>query len=157
MNPRHTAALALVGWYLMMPPMAADLDGSCAAQDPETSVSDIFVALIARKWPSEINMIRCDSLRHEVRYDAPVSAWQQVDSFETLASCQAEYESNQKPYGNQTALTRGAAEMEFLDEGKSHPSEDELKTRARTIDGAVQAQVSGEKCIATDDPRLRQK
>ena len=30
MKARHAAALALVGWYLMLPPMQDDLDSTCA-------------------------------------------------------------------------------------------------------------------------------
>jgi hypothetical protein len=31
MNPRHAAALALVGWYLMLPPMVYDMPNSSRA------------------------------------------------------------------------------------------------------------------------------
>jgi hypothetical protein len=45
--------------------------------------------------------------------------------------------------------------MEFLDEGKEHPSDADLAERAELIRSSIDAQVAAEKCIATDDPRLK--
>src|SRR5216683_5055302 len=132
MKPRHAATLALVGWYLMVPPMAAQLDSSCAIHDKTASASDIFGALFAWRPLGEINMIRCDALRHEVRYDAPVSDWSQAGSSETLAACEAQYNKDQKPLDNEKALSRNVAKMEFIDEGE-RPSETQLQLRAETI------------------------
>ncbi len=43
---RHAAALALVGWYLMMPPMAADLDRSCRHDYLLPAMSDLLFGVI---------------------------------------------------------------------------------------------------------------
>jgi hypothetical protein len=153
----HATALALVGWYLMMPPMAADRDSSCESQNATFAASDLFWALLAWRSPREVNMFRCDNLRHEVLYDAPVSDWRQVGSFETLVACQAEYEKNQKPLKNEDAMSQNIAHMEFVDEGESRPSEEQIQTRGNAIELSVIGQSAGEKCIATDDPRLKEK
>jgi hypothetical protein len=155
MTLRHAAALALVGWYLMMPPLAADLDSTCGADRLLPATSDLFVSLLTWRNPSEVNMIRCDSLRHEVRYDAPMTDWSQVGSFESLAACQAEYESNQRPLNNEEVLNRGVAKMELSDEGEQHPSDESLQIRAKTVEISVRGETGGMKCVATDDPRLK--
>jgi hypothetical protein len=67
MTPRHTAALALVGWYLMKPPLYVPwMD----------RVRCFFGAPTCLDW--------------EYDYDAPVSNWTQVGEFESLADCHAE-------------------------------------------------------------------
>ena len=90
MNLRHVAALALVGWYLMVPPFSAK------------GVSD----------------------------DRPLSNWQPVDSYGTLAECEA---GKRETVQQMTQL--------FAEAFKIAPTP-KLK--------ALQAG----KCIATDDPRL---
>jgi hypothetical protein len=47
MKPRHTAALALVGWYLMLPPLsAADSDLTYATKAEAEAATDAA----ARHW-----------------------------------------------------------------------------------------------------------
>ncbi len=157
MKSRHAAALALVGWYLMLPPMADDLDSSCFAT---ASVPDTLWELS----PTEVNRIRCHREGHEVQYDAPLSKWAQlsVSSFETLKACQAEYEKYEKyqapaPVDNQEEQSRFMAKLEFDDEAKSNPSEEELQLRAKTIRVAIHQRIGDAKCIETDDPRLKEK
>jgi hypothetical protein len=152
---RHAAALSLVGWYLMMPPMTADLDQSCKPDHIVPAMSDLAMGLIVWTSPFVINQRRCDVARHSVEIDATIGEWQQVAEFEQLAECQARRDQNQALSGNEQALAIGVAKVELLDEGKSHPSDDELHARAELIRLSIDAQVAGEKCIATDDPRLK--
>ena len=61
MKPRHAAALALVGWYLMMPP------SKTPKPDVLTLLAPIFIADTA----------------------APLSRWTKVDTFPTQLRCEA--------------------------------------------------------------------
>ena len=89
----------------------------------------------------------------------PLSKWAQlsVSSFETSEACQAEYEKYQAPVSNEEEQSLFMAKLEFMDEAESHPSEEELQLRAKTIQIAIHRRVGGAKCIATDDPRLKGK
>jgi hypothetical protein len=97
MKPRHAAALALVGWYLMLPPRVVD-----------------------RFYP-----------------DAPLSQWKRFgpEEYSSRAECEAERE-RQKAMFN-------------FDPEKLPPEKFTARTLAR---GARALQ-----CIATDDPRLKEK
>ena len=44
MNPRHTAALALVGWYLMTPPIAKDFQSVELPNMPANARSAVSTA-----------------------------------------------------------------------------------------------------------------
>jgi hypothetical protein len=151
---RHAAALALVGWYLMMPPLRADLDQTCTSQGIGFAASDLFWALVAWRNPKVINSIRCDPLRSQAATDAPLSRWKQIGEFETLAACRAAYEKQQAPVPNQEELNRSLAKLEFLDEGARQPSDSEVERSARIIDLDLRNSATSLKCIATDDPRL---
>jgi hypothetical protein len=100
MKPRHAAALALVGWYLMVPPLRSDqkLDAS-----------------------------------------APLSKWTIVirGSFDSARQCD---ERHMKDVGGVD---------EFL---RSHLHSIPQAADQESIDA-----VAAEKCIATDDPRLKEK
>jgi hypothetical protein len=43
MKPRHTAALALVGWYLMVPPMHLSSEAPCVTFDDGAPLNKWFV------------------------------------------------------------------------------------------------------------------
>jgi hypothetical protein len=98
MNARHAAAFALVGWYLMVPPLGSD---------------------------------------HKLDASAPLSKWTIVirGSFDTARQCD---ERHMKDVDGVN---------EFL---RSH-----LHSIPATADQESIDAVSAEKCIATDDPRLR--
>ena len=128
MKIRHAAALALVGWYLMLAPTQADLDKSCRS-DSIFTVSDAFWGLVAHwackkddcaKNPREVHSIRCNLLGNEVATDAPLGLWQRIDEFETLAPCKAEYESYQEEQSRtfDQEDARDLAKQELLDEGR---------------------------------------
>jgi len=63
MNPRHAAALALVGWYLMVPPLMTP----CPSKHPP-------------KHPPPLNFWG----------DAPLSRWDTVRSFNRAGDCEKE-------------------------------------------------------------------
>jgi hypothetical protein len=132
------AALALAGWYLMIPPSARDLDNSCKPNGPMGAEE----------------MKRCDELELEVAIDAPLSKWEQVSEFETLAACHAQYDKDQGPPSDYGWVARTGAALELLDEGYRHPTEGQLSKRALGLSVAASAATLAEECIATDDPRL---
>lgn len=65
MNPRHAAALALMGWYLMVPP----IEWSHQLRDTPTGVSEG-----GPLWPYPKT--------------APLSSWQMIMSFDTADLCE---------------------------------------------------------------------
>lgn len=107
MNLHHAAALALVGWYLMVPPTLA-----------ETSCSGIFSTL--DRWMNKAAHDKaCEDQSKIVNSKAPISEWHEFMFFESLAECEA-------------LRQRGSA--------------------LRPSDPLFSAQ-----CIASDDPRVKQK
>jgi hypothetical protein len=107
MNLHHAAALALVGWYLMVPPTLA-----------ETSCSGILSTL-DRWMDQDAHDKACDEKSKIVNFRAPISEWHKFMPFEALAECEA-------------LRQRGSA--------------------LRPSDPLFSAQ-----CIATDDPRLKER
>ena len=93
MNLRHAAALALVGWYLMTPPLS---------------------------WSSDRKVIGSDLSR-------PLSQWLPGLVFDTEAECNKEID----------AMNRRAASY-----AREH----------RTL-----LDIAHARCVATDDPRLKEK
>jgi hypothetical protein len=103
MTPRHAAALALVGWYLMMPPTREALDSNCAPGNAWTAFrvyKDILsmVAPAAADRADAAKVKQCDREGIVIADDAPLSRWNQGGEFETLAACKAE---QQKPLTEQ--------------------------------------------------------
>jgi hypothetical protein len=103
MKFRHTAALAFVGWYLMMPPLKNDQYGHPLADQ-----------------------------------SAPLSKWQHAE-FRTYDDCEHE---RKKEYANWFGT-------------KGHPGlVDRLKISSNALDKWTSI-VEMEKCIPSDDPRLK--
>ncbi len=78
MNPRHAAALALVGWYLMMPPVSTD--GGKAFVDSQTPI---------QQWQirgSFGSTVDCEKARQKSQIKFRDS---EEDSFETAARMDA--------------------------------------------------------------------
>ena len=150
---RHAAALALVGWYLMVPPTLSDSDSTCASNG-WFSASDLIWALVARRWPAEVNSTRCDELEHQVDLDTPLSHWQEFGEFETLEACQAGLEKDRNDAWTQVESFRNLARVELNSEGQFDPPEEDLKLRTETIRRRFIAQAAKNRCIASDDPRL---
>jgi len=117
MKPRHAAALALVGWYLMVPPPHTVLQGVGEG-----------APLIARPAGEEGPSI----VQEEVEVPnpkAPLSQWSKEASFDTAKECEAKRKANRRAYAG---FYRGL--------------------RDYALTAAVSAQ-----CVATDDPRLKEK
>jgi hypothetical protein len=128
MKPRHAAALALVGWYLMVPPMMHEKDWPQRGRHT-TSLSEWFV------W----NSARVRGCRPDEKC-----------SFETADAC-AKARSALIARGSKGALNgyhrwlAGRAPSKgLLDEWASTYS----------ISSAIKDQYGQSLCIANDDPRL---
>ena len=112
MKPRHAAALALVGWYLMFPPV--------------------------------------NFREGKVLQLAPLKYWELVRSFDTATQCNDYRDSDIRevaklgPMDNQGAAT--------VDKAMKWPSGTSKKNRSIGLDRA-----SASSCIASDDPRLKEK
>jgi hypothetical protein len=102
-KPRHAAALALVGWYLMVPPIP---------QDP---------LLLADPTP-------------------PLAVWFLKQSFDTAKECERARRAEDHE-----------AELEMHDIAKAHAIETQIE-RVQILMQSIFSQ-----CIATDDPRLKEK
>jgi uncharacterized protein YfaP (DUF2135 family) len=77
MKPRHAAALALVGWYLMMPPMTSDRRIQINTPLSHWEISSSYdtadecekVRLVASGWMADANGQKA---RHTPRGDAAI-------------------------------------------------------------------------------------
>jgi hypothetical protein len=98
-------------------------------------------------------------LRAEVATDTPFGNWNQIDEFETLPACKAAYENYQETQSQtfDQKFAHDEAKQELLDEGRRNPSNAEIATRARGLDLFSRTWAMSAKCIASDDPRLREK
>jgi hypothetical protein len=136
---------ALVGWYLMMPPLQSDLDSSCKPGAAAT-IRD-FIQAWSQSITSDIaQRRRCDLESTLVVDDAPLSKWKQIDSFEALSTCQA-WDAPYSPTDeeNQASL----AKLLVPAWGK------EAHHMAGTVLEAGANQKMDKRCIASDDPRLK--
>ena len=80
MKTHHAAALALAGWYLMVPPSLADGSWVCG---------DGFTGLVARQvFGTEQIEKTCAIRENTADVNAPLSRWHEVSPFETLDTCQ---------------------------------------------------------------------
>jgi hypothetical protein len=153
----------------MVPPTQADLDKSCTGDSIfGFTVSDAFWGLVAHwackrddcaKNPSEVHSRRCNLLSGEVATDAPLGIWRRIDESETLVGCKAaqeKYEETQSQTFDQE-FARNEAKQELLDEGRRNPSSAEVTARAREMALFSRTWAMSAKCIASDDPRLREK
>jgi hypothetical protein len=150
-NARHAITLGLVGWYLMMPPTAKELDSACTGKSYFWNI----VGMFASQEGQYSEAIRCNELELQPAADAPFSEWHQVGEFETLAECHSQYNEEQQPPDEPAAASRTIASDELHNEGQLHPSENELSARALEIRVGIHTVAADEKCIASDDPRLK--
>ena len=141
MKLRHAAALASVGWYLMIPPTQEQLDSTCRGGP---SVMDRVAALIGRDDANKVHTRRCDQEGIEVALDAPLSVWDQSGEFETLNECKVE---QQKPMTEQDKMKTALAFSVMRESGV---------TKDALMSSLNLARESA-KCIASDDPRLKEK
>jgi hypothetical protein len=133
MNRKHAVALALVGWYLMIPPTL----------DPRTQKSGLFVDPSAplREWDTLATYetkAECER-SHQERFSR-VKAAEQSDS------------------GEADSIARESAELK---QQKTFDSEkaNALLLRSMAAMSKIQAgqRVILSECIAIDDPRLKEK
>jgi hypothetical protein len=141
MKLRHAAALASVGWYLMVPPTQEQLDSTCRSGP---SVMDHVTALIGRDDADKVHTRRCDQEGIEVALDAPLSACGQSGEFETLKQCKVE---QQKPMTEQDRMQTALALSVMRESGV---------TKGALMSSLDLARASA-KCVASDDPRLKEK
>jgi len=125
MKPRHTAALALVGWFLMMPMI---MDKEPVEICPPDSVG--------AKTPAS----GCEQQRYiynEARVDptAPLSKWSMACYSESLRDCQAFLDKITNARSDRD-LERGRSEKSIGD-----AMDEKFGTSAQ--------------CVASDDPRLK--
>jgi len=139
MNLRHAAALALVGWYLMVPPTQVQLDSTCRSGP---SVMDHVTALIGRDDVNKVHARRCDQEGIEVALDAPLSAWSQSGEFETLKECKVE---QQKPMTEQDRMQTALALSVVRESGVTKDA----------LMSSVNLARESARCVASDDPRLK--
>jgi hypothetical protein len=71
LKPRHAAALALVGWYLIWPPSKDKIDPHCSGQHLSASEKKT-----------------CDAEALEITYDAPLRRWEPGIIFNKLSVCE---------------------------------------------------------------------
>jgi hypothetical protein len=138
MRPRHAAALALVGWYLMMPPTQEHLDSSCSNH---MGILDSLIYSLKMEGDSD-RIKRCDREAILLVSDAPFSQWYQADEFETLAECRAEQQ--QPPTEQEKARMKS---LSGLTAGSRVSEDDLIRTQQQAL--------TFSKCLASDDPRLR--
>jgi hypothetical protein len=79
-KPCHAAALALLGWYLMVPPSLADGSWICG---------DGFTGVAARRvFGTEQIKKTCAIRANTANVNAPLAEWHEIRPFETLDACQ---------------------------------------------------------------------
>ena len=102
MKPRHAAALALVGWYLLGPPLKADL---------------------------------------KIDADAPFSRWKTIRVYDTADACEVG-----------RTKTMALAEQDLR-----HPVERPHDPYPQSARRLLDEEIHFAQCIATDDPRLKDR
>ena len=74
MKVRHAAALALIGWYLMVPPSMSEMDWTCGASLSASAYHKLF---------GTIDEKECGKLAEIEAPNAPISKWHEMCPFET--------------------------------------------------------------------------
>ena len=125
MKPRHAVALALVGWYVMVP----------MVQKGKAVVSDTPPDSTGAKT-SKSKRGRMRYIRFKLAYDpkAHLSKWMMAYYSDSMRSCQAFLKNLKRP----GKPPRGLDEKELA----------KWKQMNRTL-------AANAKCIASDDPRLK--
>jgi hypothetical protein len=109
MNLRHASALALVGWYLLAPPIV---------HDPS-------------HWHPNMK--------------APLSEWIVAKSFESASECEKRLAEDNAKAENAQSLASMTKQMNDMGGGHVWDTDELLK------------EMVNEHCIASDDPRLKEK
>jgi len=153
MNPRHAAALALVGWYLMLPPTQEMFDPACPSRQ-----ASLMGTLKQLTRGTDANIIQCDveSLWLDTRVS--LSKWDQArEPFETLSACQA---AKEKPLSEQERRSAESVARLVMEDDRQARPEAAKALPKDFIERAVssrQTAIDFSLCIASDDPRLKEK
>jgi hypothetical protein len=127
MKPHHAAALALVGWYLMMPPLKENPLVRSPTYEPSRSNEGDLVDT-----------------------KAPLSIWTNVRSFDSASQCNWMLDHLTKDYDKDI-------DRELHKEVGRDPKEADRDISSdkflRHYVGSLR--IERAKCIATDDPRLK--
>jgi hypothetical protein len=166
MSLRHVAALALVGWYLMMPPTQKDLDRSCgqralvSANGPDKGTPSLWdygsLIVASMRGEQHINVYtvherRCETEETTVEADAPLSQWIQMGEFEKLTECEDRYSSfSATPPPDEDREDRQSM-AEIM--GRLWGKDASYMANAKLDAGRDQGLSAT--CIASDDPRLK--
>ena len=119
MKPRHAAALALVGWYLMLPPV--------------------------------------DIPKGRYVEEASIAAWRKLVEYDTFTKCENRRQDDLRSYLNHRNEyniddPKWLRSDAMLDSKNGWPSGTTRKIDAHMLQGYV-----SRRCIASDDPRLKEK
>jgi hypothetical protein len=79
MKPRHAAALALAGWYLMVPPSMSEMDWTCGASLSAFAYHKLFGTGDEKD---------CAKFAEIEAPNAPIAKWHEMSPFETLLDCE---------------------------------------------------------------------
>jgi hypothetical protein len=108
MKPGHAAALALVGWYLMMPP--------------------------------------------NKKNDAPLSEWTVSRSYDSAQACQSAQNKNRDQAAAKLKTYDNMTDQQRRDLQHNQQAFDQETADSDSFDQAFQSA-----CVASDDPRLKEK
>jgi hypothetical protein len=147
---RRGIALASVGWYLMTPPTACDLNKACLGHSSFWNFIDVFRSDGSRHrqnaWRNQMGI--------QLAPDAALGEWQQIGVFQTLAECQERYDDDQKIPQNEDEQQLNRAKSQLSDEGKLTWSAQEVRSRADSIAVYDASRAREERRVPSDDPRL---
>ena len=97
MKFRHAAALALVGWYLMMPPTPLLNKPSHLGPSPLYPNGTDLPYTVGPPDP-----------------DAPISQWKSVGSFDLVAECKAAQDGYLKQFSKQPAMVESLLDAQCI-------------------------------------------
>jgi hypothetical protein len=152
MIPRHTIALALVGWYLMVPPTQEAVDSACQWKQ----MTYLGKAKGLLRGGGNWNVVQCDRESLELDDSAPLSRWDTGGAFKTREECQTR--QSQPPTGSEADAAEAQAKSTLDNDQKLRPEaatllpDDFVEHFVRTRQSAIQLS----QCIATNDPRLKE-
>jgi hypothetical protein len=151
MNPRHAAALALVGWYLMLPPSQEAVDSACQWKQMTYLGKAKGLLRGGGKW----NFVQCDRESLDLDDSVPLSRWETGGVFKTRAEC--ETRQSQPPTESEGAAAEAQAKSTLDNDQKLRPDaatllpDDFVEHFVQTRQTAIQLS----QCISSDDPRLK--
>ena len=130
MNPRHAAALALVGWYLMIPPVS-----ELPLLDDGSIRASILSAWNGHTYNREATLRQAmETMSNGDQEPVFSSAWITMWSFDTLDACE-------------TAMHKAILQFNDIEDKKLSELSPSVAQRG--------IRFAASNCIETDDPRLK--